>query len=181
LSVNPPVTKAPAHTESESPVLRSKIGKRLALIATIPATMLGLVSVAAPANAAVVSETKLQGDIAYLTNKQRVAHGCKALHVDARLTKAARVHSAYMARGGAFSHTGSGGSTFVARQKAAHYPRPAGENIAYGFRTGASTVTAWMNSPEHRANILNCKATTLGVGTVYAKSGTPYLTQEFGY
>ncbi|MCU7723686.1 CAP domain-containing protein [Actinoplanes sp. KI2] len=162
--------------------MRTKIAKRLALIAMIPATMLGLVAVATPANAAVVSETKLQGDIVYLTNKQRVANGCKkALHLDARLTKAARVHSAYMAKTGAFSHTGSGGSTFVARQKAAGYKQPAGENIAYGYRTGAAVVTAWMKSPEHRANILNCKATTIGAGTVYAKSGTPYFTQEFGY
>jgi uncharacterized protein YkwD len=162
--------------------LRTKIAKRLALIVTIPATMLGLVAVATPANAAVVSETKMQGDIVYLTNKQRVANGCKKpLRLDARLTKAARVHSAYMAKTGAFSHIGGGGSTFVARQKAAGYKQPAGENIAYGYRTGASTVTAWMNSPEHRANILNCQATTIGAGTVYAKSGTPYLTQEFGY
>jgi uncharacterized protein YkwD len=161
--------------------MRTKIAKRLALIATIPATLLGLVAVAAPANAAVVSETKLQGDIAYLTNKQRAAHGCKPLHVDARLTKAARVQSSYMARTGKFSHVGGGGSTFVARQKAANYPRPAGENIAFGYRTGATVVKAWMNSPGHRANILNCKATTIGVGSVYAANGTTYLTQEFGY
>ena len=161
--------------------MRTKITKRLALIATIPATLLGLVMVAAPANAAVVSEAKLQGDIAYLTNKQRVANGCKAVHVDARLNTAARVQSTYMARTGAFSHTGSGGSTFVARQQAAHYPRPAGENIAFGFRTGVDVVKAWMASPEHRANILNCKATTVGVGAVYSASGNTYFTQEFGY
>jgi uncharacterized protein YkwD len=180
--VNPAVTVGPAHTESEFAVKRSKIAKRLALIVTIPATMLGLVAVATPANAAAASEAKLQYDIAYLTNKQRVANGCKkGLHVDARLTKAARAQSAYMARTGAFSHTGSGGSTFVARQKAAHYPQPAGENIAYGHRTGVAVVQAWMKSPDHRANILNCKATALGVGGVYSASGTTYFTQEFGY
>ncbi|WP_433297023.1 CAP domain-containing protein [Actinoplanes sp. CA-030573] len=161
--------------------MRSEITKRLALIAMIPATLLGMVMVAAPANAAVVSEAKLQGDVAYLTNKQRGLHGCKPVHVDARLTTAARSHSIYMAQTGAFSHTGRGGSTFAARQKAAKYPAPAGENIAYGYRTGVDVVKAWMNSPEHRANILNCKARTLGVGAVYAKSGAVYYTQEFGY
>ena len=160
--------------------MRTKITKRLALIASIPATLLGLVMVAAPANAAVVSEAKLQGDIAYLTNKQRAANGCKAVHVDARLTNAARVQSTYMARSGAFSHVGSGGSTFVARQKAAHYPRPAGENIAFGFRTGVDVVKAWMASPEHRANILNCKAKAVGVGLARKSDGTPYWTQVFG-
>jgi uncharacterized protein YkwD len=86
-----------------------------------------------------------------------------------------------MARTGAFSHTGAGGSTFVTRVKAARYPQPAGENIAYGFRTGVDVVKAWMASPGHRANILNCKAKTVGVGAVYSKSGNLYYTQEFGY
>ena len=125
----------------------SKITKRLALIAMIPATLLGLVMVAAPASAAVASEAKMQGDIVYLTNKQRALHGCKAVRVDARLTKAARGHSAYMATGGAFSHTGRGGSTFDARIKAAGYPRPAGENIAFGYRSGLDVMKAWLASP----------------------------------
>ena len=161
--------------------MRSSITKRLALIASIPATLLGLVMVAAPASAAVVSEAKLQGDVAYLTNKQRQLNGCKAVHVDARLTSAARAHSAYMATTGAFSHTGRGGSTFEARVKAARYPRPAAENIAYGYRSGLDVVKGWMASPLHRANILNCKATTVGVGAVYSKTGNIYYTQEFGY
>jgi uncharacterized protein YkwD len=161
--------------------MRTKITKRLALIATIPATLLGLVMVAAPASAAVVSEAKMQGDIAYLTNKQRALYGCKPVHIDARLTTAARTQSTYMARTGAFSHTGSGGSDFAYRIKAAHYPRPLAENIAYGYRSGLDVVKAWMASPGHRANILNCKATTVGVGAVYAASGNTYFTEDFGY
>ena len=161
--------------------MRSSITKRLALIAMIPATLLGLVLVSAPANAAVVSEAKMQGDIKYLTNKQRALHGCQALRLDARLTTAARGHSAYMAAGGAFSHIGRGGSTFDARIKAAGYPAPGGENIAYGYRSGLDVMKAWLASPGHRANLLNCSFKTIGVGAVYAKSGTPYFTQEFGY
>lgn len=161
--------------------MRSKITKRLALIAMIPATLLGMVMVAAPANAAVVSEAKLQGDIVYLTNKQRALHGCKAVHADARLTAAARAHSSYMGRTGSFSHTGSGGSTFGYRIRAAHYPRPLAENIAFGYRSGLDVMKAWLASPGHRANLLNCKATTVGVGAVYASNGTPYFTQDFGY
>jgi uncharacterized protein YkwD len=38
-----------------------------------------------------------------------------------------------------------------------------------------------MASPGHRANILNCKATKVGVGAVYAANGTAYYTQDFGY
>jgi uncharacterized protein YkwD len=161
--------------------MRTSITKRLALIALIPATLLGLVMVASPANAAVVSEVKLQGDINYLTNKQRALHGCKALRVDVRLTTAARAHSAYMGQSGAFSHIGRAGSTFDARIKAAHYPAPGGENIAFGYRTGLDVVKAWLASPEHRANLLNCSFATVGVGATYAKSGNVYYTQDFGY
>jgi uncharacterized protein YkwD len=161
--------------------MRSSITKRLALIAAIPATLLGLVMVASPAQAAAVGTAKMQGDIVYLTNKVRAQHGCKPVHADSRLTAASIAHSAFMAQTGAFSHTGRGGSDFVNRDKVAHYPRPLSENIAYGYRTGLDVVKAWMNSPLHRANLLNCKATTVGVGAVYAANGTPYFTQDFGY
>jgi uncharacterized protein YkwD len=147
----------------------------------IPATLLGPVMAAAPATAAVASEAKMQGDIAYLTNKQRALHGCKAVRVNARLTAAARAHSTYMARTGSFSHTGRGGSDFVYRIKAAGYPRPASENIAYGYRSGLDVVKAWLASPGHRANLLNCKVATVGVGAVYSRNGTAYFTQNFGY
>jgi uncharacterized protein YkwD len=161
--------------------MRSSITKRLALIAAIPATLLGLVLASAPASAAPVSVTTLQADIATLTNQQRAAHGCKALKVDARLTTAARGHSTYMASSGSFSHTGASRSSFAYRIKKAGYPQPAAENIAFGYRSGTEVVKAWMASPAHRANILNCRITTVGVGAVYAASGNPYFTQDFGY
>jgi len=166
--------------------MRSSITKRLALIAMIPATLFVMVAFASSASAAPVAATavstaKLEGDTVYLTNKQRALHGCKTVKADVRLAKAARAHSSYMARTGAFSHTGSGGSSFTYRIKAASYPRPASENIAYGYRTGLDVVKAWMASPGHRANILNCKQTTVGVSFVFASNGTAYITQEFGY
>jgi uncharacterized protein YkwD len=160
--------------------MRSSITKRLALIAMIPATLLAMIAIASPASAA-VSTAKLEGDIVYLTNKQRALHGCKPVRAEARLTKAARGHSTYMARSGTFSHTGTARSSFVTRIKAAGFPRPASENIAYGYRTGLDVVKGWMASPGHRANILNCKQATVGVGAVYAANGNPYYTQNFGY
>ena len=160
--------------------MRSSITKRLALIAMIPATLLAMVLVASPANAAGVDVAKFQGDAVYLTNKQRAVAGCAALRTDARLTAAATAHSAFMAQSGAFSHIGRGGSDFAYRIKTAHYPRPFSENIAFGYRSGVDLVKAWMASPAHRANMLNCKATTVGVGVVFAANGTPYITQDFG-
>ena len=69
------------------------------------------------------------------------------------------------------------------RFAACGYPTNAGwgENIAYGYRTGLDVVKGWLASPEHRANLLNCKSTQVGVGAVFAANGTPYYTQDFGY
>ncbi|GAA0570763.1 hypothetical protein GCM10010172_64020 [Paractinoplanes ferrugineus] len=158
------------------------ITKRLALIAMIPATLLGMVLLAAaPAQAAPTSVVNLQNGINTLINQQRAAHGCKPLTVDAHLLTAARAHSAFMATTGKFSHTGRGSSTFDYRIKTAGYSKPSAENIAYGYRSAAEVVSGWMNSPGHRTNILNCQSTRVGVGAVYAANGTPYYTQDFGY
>jgi uncharacterized protein YkwD len=54
--------------------------------------------------------------------------------------------------------------------------RSAGENIAYGYRTPSDVVTGWMNSPGHRANILNGSFKQIGVG--YVADGN-YWTQMF--
>jgi uncharacterized protein YkwD len=146
----------------------------------IPATLLGMVMVAAPAEAAVANTSKMAGDVVFLTNKQRAAHGCKAVKADARLNQAAKFHSAWMAQTGTFSHVGRGGSAFDQRIRAAGYRTPRSENIAFGYQTGADVVKAWMNSPGHRANILDCTAKTVGVAIVFSKGGTPYITQDFG-
>lgn len=86
-----------------------------------------------------------------------------------------------MGRTGEFSHTGRGGSNFITRSKAAGYARPSAENIAWGYRSAEDVVDAWMRSPGHRENILNCRSKTVGVGAVYSQSGAPYYTQDFGF
>ncbi|HZG04932.1 MAG TPA: CAP domain-containing protein, partial [Streptomyces sp.] len=43
-----------------------------------------------------------------------------------------------------------------------------------------SVMDAWMDSPGHRANILNCDYRTLGVGAHFAEGG-PWWTQNFGF
>jgi uncharacterized protein YkwD len=123
-----------------------------------------------------------EAQVVALTNVQRKAHGCRALRNDSRLAKAARAHSTDMVKQRFFSHTGSGGSTFAAREATAGYPRQSasGENIAWGFRTPRDVVTGWMNSPGHRANILNCGSAAVGVGLAHTAAGAAYWTQDFG-
>lgn len=116
-----------------------------------------------------------------LTNAEREEAGCPALSVDHDLITASLRQSRYMARTRLFSHVWRNGSTFVSRSKAAGYRQPAGENIAWGYRNAADVVDAWMQSPGHRANILNCRAKSIGTGVAYAADGTPYYTQVFGW
>jgi uncharacterized protein YkwD len=164
--------------------LRSLL-RRFALAALIAPAAIGVSMVASPAEAAPATAADkaltVQADIARLTNTQRTANGCSAVTVNAQLTAAAVGHSSWMAQTGTFSHTGRAGSTFATRVKAAGYTRPSSENIAWGYRTATELVAAWMKSPGHRANILNCKSRTVGVGVVYTANGTPYYTQDFGF
>jgi uncharacterized protein YkwD len=159
--------------------MRSSFARRLALIVLLPAALFGTVAVASPAQAATTT-TQMQSDIVYWTNQWRVKVGCGKLRPDAKLARAGRDHSAWMARTGTFSHVGVSGSSFVTRARTAGYTSAMSENIAWGYRTGAEVVYRWMQSPGHRANIVNCTAKAVGVGVVYSANGTPFITQVFG-
>jgi uncharacterized protein YkwD len=116
-----------------------------------------------------------------LTNAQRTANGCPALRVNAILTRVAQAHSADMAANNYFSHTSQDGRSPFQRMTDAGYQfRSAAENIAAGQRTPQDVVTGWMNSAGHRANILNCSLTEIGVGYATGGSYGRYWTQDFG-
>ncbi len=120
-------------------------------------------------------------EVIRLTNVERTANNCPALKSSATLTRSAQAHSDDMAARNYFSHTSLDGRSPFDRMKAAGYSyRMAAENIAAGQPTPQAVVTAWMNSAGHRANILNCGLTEIGVGI--AKGGTyrVYWTQNFG-
>jgi uncharacterized protein YkwD len=127
-----------------------------------------------------VPAATLMSQVVTRTNQERHRAGCSQLAVDHDLIAASVNQSYYMARTGRFTHRGGDGSTFVARARAAGYESPSGENIAWGYRTAEEVMAAWMASPGHRANILNCAARSIGTGVVYAVNGLPYYTEVFG-
>lgn len=109
-----------------------------------------------------------------LINQQRRANGCPEVQLNAELGTAARKHSQDMADRAFVSHTGSDGSSFTQRSKAAGYPYFAsGEILAAGQSTPGDAVSSWMNSSGHRAIILTCANDHVGVGYV-EKVGSPY-------
>ncbi|SBT53134.1 CAP domain-containing protein [Micromonospora auratinigra] len=114
-----------------------------------------------------------------LVNKERAKAGCKALGIDDKLMLAAQRHSQDQADHKTMSHDGSDGSDVGDRLDRVGYAwRAYGENVAWNQQTPAAVMDAWMNSPGHRANILNCSFTEIGVGV--ARSNGPYWTQDFG-
>jgi uncharacterized protein YkwD len=101
------------------------------------------------------------------TNSQRSAHGEAGLHLNSLLDRAAQNKAADMASKDYWSHNSPSGKTPWDFITAAGYKyQTAGENLAYGFATSADTVTGWMNSPEHRANILNTSYKDVGFGII---------------
>jgi uncharacterized protein YkwD len=157
-----------------------------------PVTAAGLVlaaqaAVGAPDDSLVAQSTATQGVASYasqvvtLTNAQRTAHGCKALTVNSILTSVAYAHSKDMAVRNYFSHnTPEGVSPFTRMTKAGYSWQMAAENIAAGYPTPKAVVDGWMNSPGHRANILNCKLKEIGVGYYAGGSYRYYWTEDFG-
>ncbi|MGE8204223.1 CAP domain-containing protein [Heyndrickxia sp. NPDC080065] len=112
-----------------------------------------------------------------LTNKERAKNGLPALSIDTELSKVARIKSNDMATNKYFDHNSpTYGSPFDMMKKFGISYRSAGENIAMGQRSPEEVVNGWMNSPGHRANILNKSYTNIGVG--YVANGN-YWTQEF--
>ncbi len=126
-------------------------------------------------------DTTAEGAVLTLVNQERAKAGCQPLTSDSRLVTAARQHSQDMADRNYFDHTTPDGVAFDKRITNAGYRwSNAGENIAKGQKDAAAVMQAWMNSPGHRANILNCKFKNIGVGLAYDSKRTPYWTQDFG-
>ncbi|MFD7437996.1 sigma-70 family RNA polymerase sigma factor [Streptomyces sp. NPDC059861] len=115
-----------------------------------------------------------------LVNKERSAAGCGPLSEDGQLNEAAQGHSQDMAARDFFDHTNPDGADPGQRTTAAGYNWSTyGENIARGQQTPEAVMDSWMNSPGHRANILNCSFKDIGVG-IHNGSGGPWWTQNFG-
>lgn len=126
------------------------------------------------------SGSPAENEVLSLVNQERAKAGCQPVTADPRLGSLARDYSKDMADRGFFSHTDPDGNSPWDRAKARGIQNMGGENIARGQSDAKAVMNAWMNSPGHRANILNCDFKTLGVGAHFAQGG-PWWTQTFGF
>jgi uncharacterized protein YkwD len=120
-----------------------------------------------------------------LLNQQRQAYGLRPLRADAGLGKAALAHSKDMVAHRYFAHESRTGAPFTARMPRTRF-RMLGENIGWGtgrFATPRAMVQAWMQSAEHRANILQRRYRAIGIGVAFGApvggAGATYST-DFG-
>jgi uncharacterized protein YkwD len=125
--------------------------------------------------------------VVQLTNNFRVQNGLQPLSYNLKLASSAQAHSQSMALQDFFGHTSKDGLSPFDRIRAAGYQySAAAENIAAGYTTAERVVEGWINSPGHRANMLNPNLKEIGVGYYYLASDTGnvsyyhYWTQNFG-
>ena len=122
-----------------------------------------------------------------LTNSIRAQFGLEVFTENAQLQEAAQTQSENLAFLDFFNHTGLDGKHPWDRVADTGYNYwTVGENIAAGQLTPEEVVQAWMDSPPHRAAILNPDFKEIGVGFQYLADDTGdinynfYWTQVFG-
>ena len=133
----------------------------------VAASAIAFVAVAATPAQASTQESRFN----YLTNHERSSRGIRTLRIASDLVAIARRHSEQMAARGTIYHNNnlpnevSGNWTML------------GENVGKGGSVD-SIHQAFMNSPEHRANILRAGFNQMGIGTAI-KGGYIYVTEVF--
>lgn len=106
-----------------------------------------------------------QAGLLSATNTQRSNNGVAVLTSSSLLNAAAQAKANDMITRNYWSHqTPDGQQPWVFITNAGYQYLAAGENLAYGYMTSAATVTGWMNSPGHKANLLSTNYTEVGFG-----------------
>jgi uncharacterized protein YkwD len=132
-----------------------------------------------PQMAAVVSARLVD-----LTNTDRASSQLGTLALSPVLTQAAQAKADDMAKHSYFAHTSPSGLTsWYWFQQAGYSFSYAGENLAVDFTDSDEVNQAWLNSPGHRANILDGHYTQIGIATAqgtYEGHPTTFVVQMFG-
>lgn len=118
------------------------------------------------------------------TNEERADDALPALRRNSTLDAAAKLKAEHMARNEYFAHYSPDGvSPWYWFSQVKYNFVHAGENLAIHFTDSSEVVDAWMDSPTHRANIMNGDYVEIGVGTAegtYEGFSTVYVVQLFG-
>jgi uncharacterized protein YkwD len=165
------------------------MGGKLTAAAAASLALLALSSAPVAGAAPVVTaKPTLEQNVVARINAVRKNHGLRPLRVVPRLTEAADRHAASMGRASYFRHdlftpARTRDWTPFGTWIRWFWPGPgygswsAGENLAWGAPgiTARRTVTSWMRSPGHRANILTARWRHVGLGAVHVRRPVGYF------
>ena len=116
-----------------------------------------------------VPASQQEWDVLRLTNAERMNAGLEPLTMFAAMQTATDIRALELIE--SFSHTRPDGTDcFTVFDEVGVNWSSVGENIAAGYPTAAAVVEGWMNSPGHRANILNTGFKHIGVGYTYSQN-----------
>jgi uncharacterized protein YkwD len=139
-----------------------------------PATVPPVVSVLAPRPAYYAT------DVQNFVNAYRRRAGVAPVSLSWQLNNAAVAHAKDMARRRYMSHVGSDGSNAGTRISRTGYRWWIwGENVAAGQVTASQVVWSWLNSPSHKAIMLDRRYRHMGLGRAVASDGTAYWCLVF--
>lgn len=106
----------------------------------------------------------IERQIVELTNAERAKAGLPAYAVDPELMRSARAHCTWMAQ----------------NQRLQHTTANVAENIAMGQPDAAGAIQSWLNSPMHRANMLNAQYKRMGAAAYRTgQGGQVFWCQQF--
>jgi hypothetical protein len=106
-----------------------------------------------------------RGGLLDSTNQRRAASGKSGLSLNSKLNQAAQAKANDMANRNYWSHnTPEGQEPWIFIDQAGYAYTKAGENLAYGFASSSDTITGWMNSATHKANMLDGNFQEVGFG-----------------
>jgi uncharacterized protein YkwD len=157
------------------------IARRASQSVAFAVLVVGLCFVASPAGATAdqpaAATRALEQGVLYNMNALRREHGLIPLRLSSGLGAAARQHSSEMAIRGYFSHSSVNGSSF-GRRVARFYPMAhrhfwsVGENLLWSSPDvdAVKALDMWLNSPEHRKNMLTPRWREIGLSAVHVPS-----------
>lgn len=158
----------------------------LSLIAIGFYQLVGLVSTVHPVRGSILGYASniTVGQVVEQTNAQRAGAGLSTLTYNTQLAQAAIAKAQNMFANNYWAHTSPTGLEPWDFIKSAGYTyKIAGENLARDFDSTSPMVDAWMNSPTHRANIMNPRYQETGVAVIDGSLGgieTTLVVQMFG-
>lgn len=118
-------------------------------------------------------------DVLKLVNQERAAIGIGSLGILSTCIQAAQFHADDMATLNYFGHDSPTETWLERMNRYGLNVSAVAENIAMGQNSAIEVMTSWMNSPGHKANILNASYKSIGIGLATRSDGTKLWVQCF--